>query len=85
MAYIDREAYKAKYLCFGYLPEMSEEEFDAFPEADVAPVVHGRWICKGVDECFCSECKTEAVTGWDAFPVKTRRCPECGAIMNLED
>ena len=47
--YIDREAFKSKYLCCGYLPEMSEEEFDKFPAADVAEVVrckdcaHGIW------------------------------------------
>lgn len=37
--YIEREAFKQKYLCCGYLPEMSEKEFDEFPTADVAPVV----------------------------------------------
>lgn len=37
--YIDCDAFKAKYLCCGYLPEMSEEDFDRFPTADVAPVV----------------------------------------------
>ena len=42
MAYIDKDAYKEKYLCCGYLPEMSGEEFDAFPEVDVAPVVRCR-------------------------------------------
>lgn len=42
--YIEREAFKSKYLCCGYLPEMSEEEFNNFPAADVAPVVHGRWL-----------------------------------------
>ena len=42
--YIEREAFKSKYLCCGYLPEMSEEEFNDFPAADVAPVVHGRWL-----------------------------------------
>ena len=42
MAYIDKDAYKEKYLCCGYLPEMSWEEFDAFPEVDVAPVVRCR-------------------------------------------
>lgn len=36
--YISREAFKEKYLCCGYLPEMSEEEFDSFPAADVEPV-----------------------------------------------
>lgn len=34
--YIDREAFKKEYLCCGYLPEMSETEFDKFPSADVA-------------------------------------------------
>lgn len=29
--YIDKQAFKNKYLCCGYLPEMSEVEFDAFP------------------------------------------------------
>lgn len=36
--YIEREAFKQKYLCCGYLPEMSEKEFDEFPTADVVPV-----------------------------------------------
>ena len=42
--YISKQTFKEKYLCCGWLPEMSEEEFDAFPAADVAPVRHGRWI-----------------------------------------
>lgn len=29
--HINADDFKAKYLCCGYLPEMSEEEFDAFP------------------------------------------------------
>lgn len=28
--YIKKDAFKAKYLCCGYLPEMSEKEFDEF-------------------------------------------------------
>ena len=43
--YLDRTAFKEEYLCCGYLPEMSEEEFDAFPDANVAPVVR------------CQDCK----------------------------
>ena len=43
--YIDQEAFKSKYLCCGYLPEMSEEEFDKFPTADVVEVVR------------CKDCK----------------------------
>lgn len=43
--YIEREAFKQKYLCCGYLPEMSEKEFDEFPTADVATVVRCK-VCK---------------------------------------
>lgn len=43
--YIERDAFKQKYLCCGYLPEMSEKEFDKFPTADVAPVTR------------CKDCK----------------------------
>lgn len=37
--YIERESFKQKYLCCGYLPEMSEKGIDQFPAADVAEVV----------------------------------------------
>ena len=40
--YISKQAFKDKYLCCGYLPEMSETEFDTFPAADVVPVVRCR-------------------------------------------
>lgn len=32
---IDREEFKRRYLCCGYLPEMSEEEFDKFPTIEM--------------------------------------------------
>lgn len=56
---IDREAFKSKYLCCGYLPEMSEAEFDSFPAADVAPVVlcrdckHGYRVYENGDDYGC--------------------------------
>ena len=50
--YIEREAFKQKYLCCGYLPEMSEKEFDEFPTADVAPVVR------------CKDCKYRYSDSW---------------------
>ena len=50
--YISKQAFKEKYLCFGWPPEMSEEEFNSFPAAGVVPVVRCR-DCKhgkrGVD------------------------------------
>lgn len=77
---IDREAFKSKYLCCGYLPEMSEAEFDSFPAADVAPVVHGRW---NADETcsLCGEKSTEGLdaTKWDYW--LPNYCPNCGAKM----
>ena len=46
--YISREAFKEKYLCCGYLSEISEEEFDSFPAADVAEARHGEWLLKHI-------------------------------------
>lgn len=56
------------------------------PAADVAPVVHGRWIgaplC-GNDNCKCSECGS-----WHNIhanlrgEIKQKYCPICGARMD---
>ena len=73
------------------------EAINGIPAADVAPVVHGRWIgCNGeiVDwdennpgcprhSCFCSICKSW-LTASDEFPVIAYFCPNCGAKMDLE-
>lgn len=50
MSYINKEAFKQQYLCCGYLPEMSEEEFDNFSSVDVAPVVHGHWVAQRMSD-----------------------------------
>lgn len=85
--YISKQAFKDKYLCCGYLPEMSETEFDAFPAADVVEVRHGRWIpeaCESVSKrnrlieyrvYSCSIC------GRSNGRVKKKYCPNCGALM----
>ena len=57
--------------------------------ADVAPVVHGRWLswdelhggntpAKNVFGVFCSECIRQSDS-------KTHFCPNCGARMDKED
>ena len=85
--YISKQAFKDKYLCCGYLPEMSETEFDTFPAADVVEVRHGRWIdAESDDGCtlwHCSMC---------SYPVKTiggypiyKYCPMCSSRMDKED
>ena len=57
------------------------------PAADVAPVVHGRWIrFKEHDSCYvhmrCSECSAywSDPSHADSF----RYCPNCGAKMDGE-
>ena len=70
------------------------EKMREFPAADVAPVVHGRWIDKGWDgdinwqidgrgSCWrvheCSECKAQQKME------TTNYCPNCGAKMDKEE
>lgn len=90
--YISKQAFKEKYLCCGWLPEMSEEEFNSFPAADVVEVRHGRWIPSDMgggepDEAYiCSECGEPWVLN-DGTPEENnmRYCPACGARMDKED
>lgn len=50
--YISRKAYKEKYLCCGYLSEMSEKEFDEFPGYDAPEVIRCRDCAKeGLTTC----------------------------------
>lgn len=61
---------------------------DRFPVADVAPVVHGRWIHSRYEDCSeqfelvkCSQCNHEAYAM--AFYVRGGNyCPSCGAKMD---
>lgn len=59
------------------------EEIEDIPPADVAPVIHARWIDNGrggyAHAYFCGNC------GWiDGYPMEDRHkyCPNCGAIMD---
>ena len=63
------------------------------PDADVAPVKHGKWIldrekhsmCE--DEYICSKCKVSVCSeGWcnEKFLEMYKHCPNCGAKMDLE-
>ena len=60
------------------------------PAADVAPVVHGRWIHSRYEDCSeqfelvkCSQCNHEAYAM--AFYVRGGNyCPNCGAKMDGE-
>ena len=54
------------------------------PAADVAPVVHGRWIDKG-EYAVCTECGGRGGTQYDGvepIALRTQFCPNCGAKMD---
>lgn len=48
------------------------------PAADVAPVMHGRWIASHDEFCACSICKYPFYVGWN----QANYCPNCGAKMD---
>lgn len=51
--------------------------FKAIPAADVEPVKHGRWKLQGT-AYGCSVC------GFGDIAPRYKRCPNCGAKMDLE-
>lgn len=51
---------------------------DDAPTADVAPVVHGRWIDDGSGIIICPECER----GYNLHAKYTHYCPNCGAKMD---
>lgn len=60
------------------------KEFAAIPAADVAPVVHARWVEDGdnqpmsCDKCYCcSNCHGNRRFEWQLKPF----CEDCGADM----
>lgn len=56
-------------------------EVDAQTAADVAPVVHARWIDDGRGIIICPECKR----GYNLHAKYTHYCPNCGAKMDRGD
>lgn len=54
------------------------EDFYSIPAADVAPVVHGRWIDDGSGIIICPECER----GYNLHAKYTHYCPNCGAKMD---
>lgn len=84
--YIDMEAFKKKYVCFGWTDCISEEELDAFPAADVKPVRHGAWVrlpyCDDILGIIgkCSLCGETEITG--TADSMGKFCRNCGAKMD---
>lgn len=85
--YIDREAALRTAHIMRPEDKCLETELMKIPAADVAPVVHGRWLTweemfpgktpkkKNNLGVFCSSCKNHADNMFDF-------CPNCGARMD---
>ena len=81
--YIEKEAARLAVMRAGYLENILPT-LDAVPAADVAPVVHGRWVdVADKPHLFyeCSLCKER--WGYGAM-LHMNYCPNCGARMDGE-
>lgn len=85
--YIEREAIKYEQWAVGPLNEplmvVRKKTVDAIPAADVAPVVHGRWVrYRFYDGCpVCG--KSYSISGGRASE-RFNYCPNCGAKMDMK-
>ena len=61
-----------------------EEWIASIPAADVAPVVHGRWVYHNFDT-ICSECRKSAIFDEWENQAETKFCPHCGAKMDIDE
>lgn len=64
----------------GYCTE--DININSIPAADVAPVVHGKWVDNGIEGSMLSGC---SVCGFSCGAYSFRYCPSCGAKMDLEE
>lgn len=77
------ESYPDKYSTWGFGRENARNIIRSVPVADVAPVVHGKWISDGNGYHWTYNC---SICGWkDGYPFNERHnfCPNCGAKMDL--
>lgn len=58
-------------------PEICTQEINSIPAADVAPVVHARWVFGGDGCVICSRCNEE-----ESNDNHRNYCPNCGAKMD---
>ena len=89
MAYIERESAIKSLLndCLGQVSYSREDAADCIfwlDTADVAPVRHAKWEIvvgsDGKEHMVCTGCrKQQDLTGVFSY------CPNCGAMMDLED
>ena len=79
--YIEREAVLKEAesrIMWGASAAAVYELIRGAPAADVAPVLHGRWVASHDEFCQCSLCKYPVYAAWNT----TNYCPNCGAKMD---
>lgn len=81
--YIERDALLKKLQERDLCLCVSESDIKEAPAADVAPVVHGRWIENRLGYT-CSVCNKLHITGTSMRTLKFKFCPYCGAKMDKE-
>lgn len=79
--YIEREALLEKLAERDLCLCVSESDIKNMPAADVAPVVHGRWVDNGIPGSMLSGC---SVCGFSCGAFSFSYCPHCGAKMGKE-
>lgn len=93
--YIEREAAKQELLtwarCINHPERLMTEDaiyvLDTLPAADVAPVVHGRWVfvCEHGNrlDYECTNCRGHIqIIKEPDYIMAYKRCPNCGARMD---
>ena len=85
--YIEREAVIDLITCRYENPEICTQEINSIPAADVAPLVHGRWVSvAGKRDRICSRClHNEPYKNADDDAEVFEFCPYCGAKMDGGD
>lgn len=76
---------------WGFGRKNIQDMINGIPAADVAPVVHGRWMHSRYEDCSeqfkrvkCSQCDQEAYA-MAFYVVDGHYCPNCGAKMDGGD
>ena len=82
--YIDREAFIEAVKDIPMWGSVAVMFADSIPAADVAPVVHGRWVHLGGDEWCCSACGFVISTEGSWEKPTQKYCEDCGAKMGQE-
>ena len=87
--YIRREDVIAWFMPYAYVGESIDadvviSDIKGMKAADVAPVVHGRWVPTKAP--FMNECKDCSVCGYrTVWGHRYNYCPNCGARMDGGD